>query len=47
MSKGEKKRDKPKKRLLTIENKLMLTIGEVDGGWIKWVMGIKECTYCD
>ena len=33
MSKGEKReRDKPRNRLLTIENKLMVTRGEVGGG---------------
>ena len=40
---GKRESDKPRKRLLTIENKLMVTRG---GGWAKWVMGIKEGTCC-
>ena len=32
MNKGEKKGDKPRNRLLTIENKLMVTREEVGGG---------------
>ena len=40
---GER-RVKPQKRHLTIENTLRI-IGEVvGGGWVKWVMGIKEGT---
>jgi len=35
-----------KPRLLTVENKLVVTRGEGVGGWVKWVMGIKEST-CD
>ena len=46
MSKRGKKRDKPRRRLLTIKNKLMVTREEGVTGWVKWVMGIKECT-CD
>ena len=44
MSKEEerKERGKTRNRLLTIENKLMVTRGEVGG----WGMGIKEGT-CD
>ena len=42
MNKGEK--DKPKNRLLTIENKLMVTREEIGGRITKWVMGIKEYT---
>ena len=38
----ERGRDKPKSRLLTIENKLMVTSRM--GGWVKQVMGIKKCT---
>ena len=53
MSKGEKEkeRDKPRNRLLTIENKLMVTRrarrggGSRDGG--RQVMGIKEDTCGD
>lgn len=41
--KGE--RCKSRNRFLTIKNKLMVTKGEVGWGWVKWVMGIKECTY--
>ena len=33
-------------RLLTIENKLQVSGGQVGGIWAKWVMGIKEGT-CD
>ena len=32
---NKEKRDKPKNRLLTIENKLVVTRGEVRGGWVK------------
>ena len=49
ISKGEKqerKRNKPRNRLVTTENKLMVTRGEWLGGWVKQVMGIKEGT-CD
>ena len=45
--KKREKRDKSGNRLLTIENKLMVTRGEVGGGWVKLVMGMKECTCCD
>ena len=31
----KEKRDKPKSQLLTTENTLMVTRGEVDGGWVK------------
>ena len=31
----EKKRQKKKNSLLTIENKLMVTRREVDGGWVE------------
>ena len=37
---------KPRNRLLTIENTLMVTRGEVGERWVKWMMGIKEGT-CD
>lgn len=36
------KRRQIKNRLLTTENKLMVASGEVDGGWGKWVKGIKS-----
>ena len=46
---GEKReRDKPRNRLLTIENKQ--TEGHQRGGvggWGKQVMGMKERTYCE
>ena len=45
--KRERERDKPRNSLLTIENKLMVTRGEVGGVWEIQVMGIKECTYHD
>ena len=41
------KTKKPRNRLLTTENKLMVTRGEVGGGWARWVMGIKEGVCCD
>ena len=44
---GNKKRGKPRNKLLTIENKLMVSRREVNGGWAKWVMGIKEGACCD
>ena len=44
---GKEERGKPRNRLLTIENKLMITRGEVGGRMGKQVMGIKECTCCD
>ena len=49
MSKGDKKTNQETDRLLTIENRLRVTRGEVggDGGWVKLVMGIKEYTCCD
>ena len=40
------KRGKPSNRLLTIEDKLRVAGGEAGGGWVKWVIGIKQCT-CD
>ena len=40
------KEQNPRNRLLTVENKLVVTRGEV-GGRMKWVMEIKECTCCD
>jgi len=43
----ERERGKPENRLLYIENKLRVAGGEVGGGWVKWVMGIKECTGCN
>ena len=56
MNKEKKKEDKPKNRLLTIENKLMVTRGEVGGGMGEigegdhdehWVMyGSVESLYC-
>jgi len=47
MSKGTKReRGKPINRLLTIENKLMVTRREVGRGWVKLVMEINKCT-CD
>lgn len=46
MRKGRKReKNKPKNRLLTRENKLMVSRGELDGGWVKSVMGNKEYTY--
>ena len=46
MSRGEKKRErgKPRNILLTTENKPMVTRGEAGTGWVKQVIGIKECT---
>ena len=43
----ERERDKPRNRLVTMENTLMVTRGEVLGGWGKQVMGMKEGTCCD
>ena len=43
----ERDRDKPRNRLSTIENKLMVTRGEVVGGWVKQVKRIKEGTCCE
>jgi len=40
----ERVRDKPRNRLLTRENMLMVTSGG-GGEWVKWVMGIKEGTW--
>ena len=37
----------PWNRLLTIENKLIVTRGETVMGWVKEVLGIKEHTYHD
>ena len=42
--KKRKKRGKPETDLLTIENKLRVTEGEVSTRWAKWVIGIKEGT---
>ena len=39
---NKEKRDKPKNRLSTRENKLIATRGEVGGGWVKYVKGIKS-----
>ena len=49
MNSEGKNRGKPRNTLLTIENKLMVMGGEVDGGvgWVKYVMGIKEGTCCN
>ena len=49
MSKGkkEREREKPRNRLLTKENKLIVTRGEVGRGWVEWVVEIKEGTCCD
>jgi len=33
--KQNREKDKPRNRLLTIENKLMVVRGEVGGGWLK------------
>lgn len=45
-NKTKKNKDKPKDRLLTLENKLMvIREGEVSGWMGKIVMGIKEYTY--
>ena len=44
---GEKEGGKPRNRLLTVKNKLIITIRDVGGGWFKWVMVIKGCTGCD
>ena len=44
MSKKEKGGDKPRNRFVATENKLMVTKKEVVWGWVKQVMGIKECT---
>ena len=41
---GKRERNKPRDRLLTLENKLLVTV-EGEGGegeWVKQVMGIKE-----
>ena len=35
------------KRILNTENELRVAGGEADGGWAKWVMGIKEGTCWD
>ena len=43
----ERKRSKPGKRLLAIQNKLRVTEGEMGaegGGWARWVTGIEEGT---
>ena len=42
----KRERDKPRNRLLIMENKLKVAGWEVGRGWAIWVMGIKECT-CD
>ena len=41
----ERERGKPRNRLLTIENKLMVTSREVGGGGVKQVTGIKVCVW--
>ena len=44
---GVRIKGKPRNRLLTIENKLVVTRGEGSGRWVKWWgVGIKEGT-CD
>ena len=43
----KRERETPRNRPLTIENNLMITRGEMDGGWVKWVIGIKKPTYPD
>ena len=40
------KRGKPRSRLLTMENKLMVTEGDMGRGWVKQVMDVKAGT-CD
>ena len=39
---NKEKTDQPKTRLLTTENKLVAARGEVGGGWVKEVKGIKS-----
>ena len=46
---GEKRagvRETNQEQALNYREQLMVTRGEVCGGWVKQVMGIKECT-CD
>ena len=43
--KRERKRGKPRNRLLTIEKTFMVIRGEADGGRGKEVIRIKECTF--
>lgn len=38
----KRKRSKPRNRLLTTENKPMVTTGGWAGAWVKQVTGIKE-----
>ena len=40
-------REANRKRPLNTENKLRVAGGKVEGGWVKWVMGIKEGTFQD
>ena len=47
MSIGRKGERQTRNRLLTIENKVMVTRGQVCEGWVKQVMEIKEYTYHD
>ena len=42
MGKGQKERARNQETDSTLENKLMVTRGEVGEGWRKQVMGIKE-----
>ena len=39
MAGGRGEKGKPRNRLLTIENKLMVIRGKAGGVWFKWVMG--------
>ena len=45
--KRERERGKPRNRLLAMENKLMVTRGEVGEGMGERVMGIEGCTCHD
>ena len=47
MNKGKREREKPRDILLTGENKMAVTRGEVGGGGVKEVTRIKEDTYHD
>lgn len=44
MQKGKKKKksDKPRNRLLNIENKLMITRGKVSGGWVMQILKMNK-----
>ena len=47
-NKGQRERDKARKRLLSIEDKLMVTREESGGGgWDKLVLGIRKGTCWD